>query len=75
MRPAPSPGAFDLSPREMEVLRALADGLSAQETWKLLGITMSTYRSHVHKILEKLGAKSSLQALVTALRNGLVTLP
>jgi DNA-binding NarL/FixJ family response regulator/signal transduction histidine kinase len=61
-----------LTPREREVLQALAQGLSSQEIAKRLRVAPRTERNHMASILAKLGVHSRLQALVFALRNGLV---
>lgn len=61
-----------LSPRECEVLQLLADGLGSQDIAKRLHITLRTERNHVASILSKLGVHSRLQALLFALRYGVV---
>jgi len=62
-----------LTPREREVLQALADGKSNREIANALFISVETQRTHMVNILNKLGAHSQLQALVVAVRNGIVT--
>jgi two-component system nitrate/nitrite response regulator NarL len=62
-----------LTPREREVLQALADGKSNREIAEALFISVETQRTHMVNILNKLGAHSQLQALVVAVRNGIVT--
>ena len=62
-----------LTPREREVLQALADGKSNREIAQQLHITVETERTHMVNILGKLGAHSQLQALVIAVRHGIVT--
>jgi signal transduction histidine kinase/DNA-binding NarL/FixJ family response regulator len=57
-----------LTPRELEVLQLLADGLGSREIADKLHITVRTQRNHVASILSKLGVHSQLQALVFALR-------
>jgi DNA-binding NarL/FixJ family response regulator len=64
-----------LTPREREVLQLLADGLDAKRVAARLHITPRTQRNHVANILAKLGVHSQLQALVVALRHGIVALP
>lgn len=64
-----------LTPRELEVLRALGDGMSSPEVSEELGITRNTLRTHVHNIMGKLGARSKLEAVLTAIRLGLVEPP
>src|SRR3712207_6163892 len=64
-----------LTTRETEVLRALVEGLDSEEVAERLGITLEEERNHVVNILEKLGARSRLQALAIAARQGLVETP
>jgi DNA-binding NarL/FixJ family response regulator len=61
-----------LTPRELEVLQALAEGLETQAVADRLHITVQTERNHVASILSKLGVHSRLQALVFAVRFGVV---
>jgi DNA-binding NarL/FixJ family response regulator len=61
-----------LTPREREVLQALADGLNNKEIASRLCITVETQRTHMVNILSKLGVHSQLQALVFAIRHELV---
>jgi PAS domain S-box-containing protein len=61
-----------LTPRERDVLQALAQGLNSQEIARQLQVSLRTERNHVASILVKLGVHSRLQALVFALRHGLV---
>ena len=61
-----------LTPRELEVLRALADGLSDKEMSEGLRVEVGTVRNHLVSIFGKLGVNSRLQALVFALRHGAV---
>jgi DNA-binding NarL/FixJ family response regulator len=61
-----------LTPREQEVLRLLAEGLSDKEIAQRLYVGSGTVRSHVVNIFGKLGVHSRLQALVFAVRHGLV---
>ena len=60
-----------LTPREMEVLQALADGLSDKEVSESLHVGVGTVRNHLVSIFSKLGVNSRLQALVFALRRGI----
>ena len=59
-----------LTPREADVLRALAAGLDNQAIAERLYISHETVRSHVVRILRKLGVDSRLQAVLFALRHG-----
>jgi DNA-binding NarL/FixJ family response regulator len=62
----------ELTPREREILRALAEGLGTQRVADRLQISIRTARNHINNILAKLGVHSQLQALVLALRYGVV---
>ena len=68
-----SPSGPQLSPREREVLGLLADGLGVAAISKQLYISESTTKTHISKLDEKLGAGNRAQALMTALRLGLIT--
>ena len=59
-----------LTQREREVLQTLAHGLNDKEIAQRLRISVETARSHMARILSKLGVESRLQALVFALRHG-----
>jgi DNA-binding NarL/FixJ family response regulator len=61
-----------LTPREREVLQALAEGLDSVGMAEKLHISLRTQRNHMSSILAKLGVHSQLQALVFALRHGIV---
>jgi two-component system nitrate/nitrite response regulator NarL len=61
-----------LTPREKEVLEALAEGLESKEIAEKLNVTVETERTHMVNILHKLGVHSRLQALVFAARYGVV---
>jgi DNA-binding NarL/FixJ family response regulator len=63
-----------LTPREREVLQALAEGLSDKEIAQRLHLGVGTVHSHVTNILSKLEVSSRLQALVFAVRHGVVTI-
>lgn len=63
-----------LTPREREVLQALADGLGDKEIAERLYISPKTARAHVVNVLGKLDVDSRLQALVFAVRHGAVTI-
>ncbi len=61
-----------ITPREREVLQALAEGLSNKEIAAKLHVSVDTERTHMMNILNKLGVHSRLQALLFAARHGLV---
>jgi two-component system NarL family response regulator len=63
-----------LSERELEVLRLMAQGLSNQDIGTALNIGESTVKSHVTRILSKLGVSDRTQAVIIALKRGLVSL-
>lgn len=64
--------APQLTPRERDVLRLLADGLSNEEIGKELFISAETVRGHVRKAMEKLGADTRTEAVALALRQRLI---
>lgn len=70
-----SPTGPQLSPREREVLGLLADGLGVAAISKQLYISESTTKTHISKVYEKLGAANRAQALMTAMRLGIITNP
>jgi len=63
-----------LTGRELEVLRLLAEGLSNKEIAHALGVSDHTAKFHVNAILAKLGAQSRTEAVVKAMRAGLILL-
>ncbi|CAB4952534.1 unannotated protein [freshwater metagenome] len=72
MRRATSPAPPKLSAREAEVLALLADGLGTGEIAGSLFMSESTAKTHITHIYQKLGAANRAQALVTAMRLGLL---
>jgi len=62
-----------LSEREHQVLVLLADGLGAAQIASRLYLSESTAKSHIARIYQKLGAQNRAQALVTAMRIGLLS--
>ncbi len=62
-----------LSDREHQVLLLLADGLGAGQIAQKLYLSESTAKSHIARIYQKLGASNRAQALVTAMRIGLLS--
>jgi NarL family two-component system response regulator LiaR len=69
-----SPPADDLTPRERDVLRELALGRSNREIAAALDIGDETVKTHVGNLLGKLGVENRAQAIVQALKRGLVSL-
>jgi DNA-binding NarL/FixJ family response regulator len=72
MRRATNPSPPRQSAREEEVLSLLADGLGTSEIAGRLYLSESTAKTHITHIYQKLGAANRAQALVTAMRLGLL---
>ncbi|HET7688786.1 MAG TPA: response regulator transcription factor [Nocardioidaceae bacterium] len=73
MRRKMAPAGPQLSPRESEVLRLLSDGLGVAAIARQLFVSESTAKTHISKIYEKLGAANRAQAIMNAIRAGLLS--
>ena len=77
-RPAPFDGnpqavaALGISPRELEVLQALAAGLANKQIARQLGVSPNTVKTHVARLFDKLGAQRRTEAIRRARELGLV---
>jgi DNA-binding NarL/FixJ family response regulator len=74
-RPDPPKELDELSERERAVFRLMADGLSNTEIGKELFISETTVKTHVTHILQKLGLRGRVQAVVLAYQSGLFEPP
>lgn len=70
-QPAVVDDALPLSPRELEIVRLVADGLTNKEVGARLFITEGTVKNHVHNALQKLGLENRIQAAAWVVRQGL----
>jgi DNA-binding NarL/FixJ family response regulator len=70
--PEPPPGLDDLTPRELEIMRHVARGMSNLEIANELIIGEATVKTHVARVLMKLGLRDRVQAVVLAYEAGIV---
>jgi len=64
-----------LSSRELDVLEAMARGYTDKEIADDLVVSLNTARKHVQNVIRKLGAHSKLEAVITAMRDGIIVPP
>ncbi len=75
VRPAPDVSAIsELTPREIEVLAMLGNGLGNREMASRLGISLHTVKFHISSILSKLGAATRTEAVTLGIRLGLIAI-
>ncbi|MEY2421769.1 MAG: hypothetical protein QOI95_1836, partial [Acidimicrobiaceae bacterium] len=72
LRPTHRGLGSDLTPRELEILGLISTGLSNKQIAQRLGLRLNTVRNHAQNILYKLQAHSKLEAVATAVREGIV---
>lgn len=75
LRPTRRGLGADLTPRELDVLRLMATGLVNKEIAQSLGLRLNTVRNHVQNVSYKLQAHSKLEAVATAVREGVLDDP
>jgi DNA-binding NarL/FixJ family response regulator len=71
---APEPPPGNLSPREIEVMKLVARGMTNDEITSSLDISLNTVKRHLMEIFSKLGAGSRSEALVVSLRSGILSM-
>jgi DNA-binding NarL/FixJ family response regulator len=71
--PASAPGIDDLTPRELEVFGLIARGRSNGEIAAALVVSGTTVKTHVARVLMKLGLRDRVQAVVLAYESGVIT--
>jgi len=75
LRPTQRGLGTDLTPRELEILELMAAGFVNKEIAQQLGRSLNTVRNHVQNTLYKLQVHSKLEAVATAVREGVIDYP
>jgi putative two-component system response regulator len=75
LRPTRRGLGAELTPRELEILNLIAAGMINKTIARRLGLSVNTVRNHAQSILYKLQAHSKLEAVATAVREGIITYP
>ena len=75
LRPTHRGLGVDLTARELEILELIASGMVNKQIAKHLGLRLNTVRNHAQNILNKLHAHSKLEAVATAVREGIIDYP
>jgi DNA-binding NarL/FixJ family response regulator len=65
-------GTAVLTPRQREIIELLVLGMQNKQIARRLGIGVETVKTHISRILDRLGVSSRTEAVVVALRDGLV---
>jgi two-component system NarL family response regulator len=63
----------ELTPRELEILRMLAKGLTNKQIGKALNISDNTVKNHVNSVIEKLEVCDRTEAATTAIQRGILS--
>ena len=66
------PKTTELTPRELEITKAIAEGMRQTELARQLGITIETMKRHVGNIYDKTGMSSPVELCHWAIRKGLI---
>jgi DNA-binding NarL/FixJ family response regulator len=75
LRPTQRGIGADLTPRELEILELIASGLVNKQVAQQLNLSLNTVRNHAQNVLYKLQAHSKLEAVATAVREGIISYP
>lgn len=75
LRQAEESAPFDLTPREVEVLHLLSEGMSTRDMMDRLGVRFHTVRNYVQAVIEKLDAHSKVEAVAIGRRQGVIPGP